>query len=107
VTWKATAARSVFPKASPTLISALARDLDQEEIQRIFDLDAQISKLEMQLAELEVKILETSPTTIVEAGRKLTFISCLMMDHNDFERDYFAFLIAEFSEIVDALGRDN
>lgn len=99
-------ARQLCPQGSATLISTLARALDREEIERILELNCEISELEQSLAALESEILNMPPETVAEASQKLSFISCLMMDHKDFERDYFAFLIAECSEIVNVFGSE-
>lgn len=102
---RAAAARSACQKGSAPMIFKLARGLDREEIDIIFEMERQVSRLTARLAELEARILDAPPMTIEDASRKLALISSLMMDHHDIELDYFAFLIAECSEVIELQSR--
>jgi hypothetical protein len=97
---RASVARLLCPDGIAKQISVLAHGLDNTEIQRVFDLSSQVNTLKAKLSSFEVEILETVPEDAAAAIEKLSFISNLMMDHHDFEVDYFAYLIEECSKVV-------
>jgi hypothetical protein len=80
----------------------IAGNLSRRDADRIEALEAAAARALDRLAAIEAAVLETPPASTVEAVAKLRFLSALLLTGGSLEIDYFAWLVDECAQAIQA-----
>jgi hypothetical protein len=96
-------ANKVVTKQMPMATNRFMRQAGPTQVDAIENLEIDIGVVRQHMTNVEVQILDTVPKTMDGVAAKLKFMSMLMLDGNDIEVDYFAYLVEECAEILSDL----
>ena len=94
-------ARKCIRNALPLTTRRFIENLDRPEGSEIGILEAEIARLQSEMRVLETQILQYLPQCLEDVSAKLKFVVSLMLDSQEIETDYFAFLVDECAEVRD------
>jgi hypothetical protein len=96
-------ANKVVPKHMPMATNRFMRQAGSAQIDAIENLEIDIGVVRQHMTNVEVQILDTVPKSTDDIAAKLKFMSMLMLDGNDMEVEYFAYLVEECAEVLQDL----
>jgi hypothetical protein len=96
-------ANKVVQKHMPMATNRFMRQAGPTQIDAIENMEIDIGVVRQHMTNVEVQILDTVPKTTDDIAAKLKFMSMLMLDGNDMEVDYFAYLVEECAEVLQDL----
>jgi hypothetical protein len=94
-------AQKCIRNALPLTTRRFIENLDRSEGSEIEILEADITRLKSEMRMLESQILHCLPQSLEDVSAKLKFIVSLMLDGQQIETEYFAFLVEECAEVMD------
>lgn len=94
-------AQKCIRNALPLTTRRFIENLDRPEGAEIEILDAEIARLQTEMRVLESRILQFLPQSLEDVSAKLKFVVSLMLDGQEIETEYFAFLVEECAEVMD------
>ena len=94
-------AQKCIRNALPLTTRRFIENLDRPEGAEIEILDAEIVRLQTEMRVLESRILQFLPQSLEDVSAKLKFVVSLMLDGQEIETEYFAFLVEECAEVMD------
>lgn len=89
---------NIFARPVENVVTAGTSDADLKELE---ELDARVSLWRYNLRSLEERILDLTPSDVDNAMQKIKFLTELIMNSDDLDIDYFAYLIEECVEVCD------
>jgi hypothetical protein len=95
-------ARKCIRNALPLTTRRFIENLDRPEGSEIGILEAEIARLQSEMRVLETQILQYLPQCLEDVSAKLKFVVSLMLDSQEIDTDYFAFLVEECAEVMDS-----
>jgi hypothetical protein len=94
-------AQKCIRNALPLTTRRFIENLDRPEGSEIESLEAEITRLQSEMRILEIQILQYLPQCLEDISAKLKFVVSLMLDGQEIETEYFAFLVEECAEVMD------
>lgn len=94
-------AQKCIRNALPLTTRRFIENLDRTEGCEIEVLEAEILRLQSEMRSLETQILQFFPESLEDVSAKLKFVVSLMLNAQEIETDYFAFLVEECAEVMD------
>ena len=94
-------AQKCIRNALPLTTRRFIENLDRPEGSEIEMLESEITRLKSEMHRMESQILHSLPQSLEDVSAKLKFVVSLMLDGQQIETDYFAFLVEECAEIMD------
>jgi len=94
-------ANKVIKNQMPMATKRFMSQAGRQEVDRIEDLEVDISSLRQQMRDVELQILNHTPRTAEEVARKLKFMTALMLDGGEIEVDFFAYLVEEAADVLE------
>ena len=94
-------AQKCIRNALPLTTRRFIENLDRPGGAEIEILEAEVTRLQSEMRMLETQILQYLPQCLEDVSAKLKFVVSLMLDGQEIETDYFAFLVEECAEVMD------
>ena len=94
-------AQKCIRNALPLTARRFIENLDRPEGAEVELLDAKITRLQAEMRMLETQILQDLPQSLEDVSAKLKFVVSLMLDGQQIETEYFAFLVEECAQVLD------
>jgi len=94
-------AQKCIRNALPLTTRRFIENLERPEGSEIERLEAEITRLQSEMRTLENQILQYLPQCLEDVSAKLKFVVSLMLDGQEIETEYFAFLVEECAEVMD------
>jgi hypothetical protein len=94
-------AQKCIHRALPLSTRRFLENLDTSEMSQIERIEQQIADLRRDMQRQEETIMEYLPRSLEDVSAKLKFVVSLMLDGQEIETDYFAYLVEECAEVMD------
>lgn len=94
-------AQKCIRNALPMATRRFIENLDRSEVVAIETLESEVARLRAEMRRQEEHILQCLPQCLEDVSAKLKFVVSLMLDGQEIETEYFAYLVEECADVMD------